>query len=240
MIEKGDSVDKDNQPFDKFELFVAILLGMAALATAWSGYQSGLWGGNQATNYGLASKKATEASTVNSDMLIEMSHDLSIDVEAKKLIAEARDAVDEVDRARYSELASYLYLVQLSDDAYEALGLPVAVKEKLVKGSEDDVTLPPAALEQAFYTDLDDVYYDKKFAEVEAMFAEADKTFDEGQKANEIGDKFDLTTVIFTASLFFAGLGLVFKTRVRWGFFYLGSAIFLVGLIYMLTLKTAG
>ncbi len=50
------------------------------------------------------------------------------------------------------------------------------------------------------------------------MFADADAKFEEGKKANDNGDKFDLAVVFFTVALFFAGLGLVFKTSIRWGF----------------------
>lgn len=52
----------------------------------------------------------------------------------------------------------------------------------------------------------------------------SDKKFAEGRTANENGDQFDLTGVLVTVSLFFAGLGLVFKSDVRWAFFGLGTS----------------
>ncbi len=52
-----------------------------------------------------------------------------------------------------------------------------------------------------------------------------------------MGDEFSLNGVYCTLSLFFAGLGLVFKSRVRWGFFGLGSVIFLGALVYMCRLE---
>jgi hypothetical protein len=54
-----------------------------------------------------------------------------------------------------------------------------------------------------------------------------------------VGDQFALDGVYYTMSLFFAGLGLVFKSRVRWGFFSLGTLIFLGALIYLCRLEWA-
>lgn len=239
-----DENKNEHRAFDPFELAAAILLGLAAMGVAWSSYQSGLWGGKMTEAYSEASKITTEASTANNDMLVEMSHDLSVDVQAKILIAQGRDTSNETDRARDYELASYLYLYQLSEDAYKSLGLPADVLEKANKdpepGQEDeDILIPEEELQKAFYVDLDDAYYDHKFKESDKMFDEADDRFDEGRKANDIGDHFDLAGVIFTASLFFAGLGLVLKSSARWGLFGLGALIFVAAAVYLFTLPLA-
>lgn len=235
---------ESTRKFDPFELAVAILLGLAAMGIAWSSFQSGLWGGKMSEAYSEASKITTEASTENSDMLVEMSHDLSVDVQAKMLIAQGRDATNETDRDRDFELASYLYLYQMSEDAYKSLGLPASVLEKaneeVAPGEEEpDIEISEDDLMKAFYSDLDDKYYDVKFKEADKMFEDADARFDEGRKANDIGDKFDLAGVIFTASLFFGGLGLVLKSSIKWSFFAVGATIFTAAAIYMFTLPGA-
>src|SRR5262245_31049348 len=162
-------MSEESKTFDKFELATAILLGLGAIAVAWSGFQAGLWGGKMTESYSASSKMATEAAALNNDMLVEMAHDQAIDVEAKKLIAEGRDSENDVERSRDFELASYLYLYQMSDDAYKSLGLPEDVlkksQEKPEEGKEpEEVVVPEDALLDAFYTDLDEAYYDKKFA----------------------------------------------------------------------------
>lgn len=237
-------MSEEQKPFDVFELITAILLGLAAMGVAWSGFQSGLWGGKMSEAYSEASKWTTEASTMNSDMLIEMSHDLSVDVQAKMLIAQGRDAVNPTDRDRDFELASYLYLYQFSEDAYKSLGLPEDVLKKAgepqKEGEEaEDIQIPEQALLDAFYVDLEDAYYDSKFKESEKMFDDADDRFEEGRKANDVGDNFELAGVIFTAALFFAGIGLVIKTNVRWGLFTIGVFIFIGATAFLLTLPTA-
>jgi hypothetical protein len=99
--------------------------------------------------------------------------------------------------------------------------------------------LPDEVLLASLTKELDDVYIDKALAEGTKMFADADKKFEDGKKANDNGDKFDLAVVFYTVALFFAGLGLVFKTNMRWGFFFAGSLLFVVTSIYMVTLPWA-
>ncbi len=99
--------------------------------------------------------------------------------------------------------------------------------------------IPDEVLFASLTQELDDEYIDKALELGTTMFGEADKKFEEGRLANDNGDKFDLAGVIYTVGLFFAGLGLVFKTRIRWGFFAAGCAIFLGASIYLMTLPWA-
>jgi hydrogenase/urease accessory protein HupE len=61
----------------------------------------------------------------------------------------------------------------------------------------------------------------------------ADKRFDDGREAGDNGDEFSLGSVIFTVALFFSGVGLVFKTRVRWAFLVAGLFVLLAGVAYV-------
>lgn len=99
--------------------------------------------------------------------------------------------------------------------------------------------IPDEVLLASLATELDEDYIDEALAEGTKMFEEADKKFEEGRIANENGDKFDLVTVWFTVALFFAGLGLVFKTSIRWGFFGAGLVLFAVTAVFMMTLPWA-
>ena len=74
----------------------------------------------------------------------------------------------------------------------------------------------------------------------EKMFKDADAKFAEGRQANENGDQFDLAGVFYTVALFFAGVGLVFKTSMRWAFFTLGLLVFAGASIFMARLPWAG
>jgi hypothetical protein len=87
--------------------------------------------------------------------------------------------------------------------------------------------IPDEALLASLHVELDEAYVDKALEKGAKLFQDADKRFEDGRKANEIGDKFDLVGVIYTVALFFGGIGLIFKTEVRWGFFVLGLLVFL-------------
>jgi hypothetical protein len=99
--------------------------------------------------------------------------------------------------------------------------------------------LPDEVLLASLGQELDDDYIDGALAAGTQMFADADKKFEEGKQANDNGDKFDLAVVLYTVALFFAGLGLVFKTKIRWSFFVAGAVFFAVTSVYMVTLSWA-
>ena len=88
-------------------------------------------------------------------------------------------------------------------------------------------------------SDEDSTYSDDLFTEPLAQFEAADARFEVGQTANNNGDAFDLAGVYYTVALFFAGLGLVFKSRARWPFFGLGALIFAATSVFMATLPWA-
>lgn len=99
--------------------------------------------------------------------------------------------------------------------------------------------LPDEVLLASLGQELDDDYIDGALAAGTKMFADADKKFEEGRQANDNGDKFDLAVVLYTVALFFAGLGLVFKTKIRWSFFVAGAVFFAGTSVYMMTLTWA-
>jgi hypothetical protein len=100
--------------------------------------------------------------------------------------------------------------------------------------------LPNETLLASLSAELDDEYIDSMLENGEKMFQDADKRFAEGRAANDNGDKFDLAGLYFTVALFFAGVGLVFKTGVRWLFFTLGFLIFAGSSVFMARLPWAG
>jgi hypothetical protein len=96
--------------------------------------------------------------------------------------------------------------------------------------------IPDAELLETLAVELDEEYDNDMLSDANKGFADAEKRFNEGKVANENGDQFDLAGVFFTVALFFAGVGLVFKTSLRWVFFGLGFLVFLGSTIFILTL----
>lgn len=249
--------------FDIFELCTALLLGLAAIGVALAGQQAGQWGGRQLDAFGEANTIATKAATQYNEDMVLLNADYAAVAAAKIHILEARDASG-ADRQRHFEIANYLYTTQLTENAYRAMELPLQyyvedetdtaaapvtapeaaasdeagaaeVPAAVAPGVQQDI--PDAALLASLLTELDEDYSDSMLVKGEQMFAAADARFAAGRQANTNGDEFDLVAVFFTIALFFAGLGLVFKTAIRWKFFYAGSFVFAVSLIYMLTLN---
>lgn len=230
------------EKIDKFELYAAILLGMAAIATALASFQAGLWDGKMIEGYGKSNKIATSAASEQSRAIVEMNKDSAVDIQAMRLILEGDD--NPATQKRSYEIATYLYTKQMSDAGYKALGLPPEAKTALqddpATPEEEDqiVGLQESILEKAMETDLaDDANYrTEMLAKSKAEGDLADAAFKEGQNANEFGDGFEFANVIFAISLFFTGISLVFKTRVRWATLVAGGVFFLCGSIYMIIL----
>jgi hypothetical protein len=237
------SADNGEKEFDRFELLAAVLLGLGAIGAAIAAFQGGLWDGKMIESFGDAQTTATKASTVYGEAMATMSHDSAVDIQAKKLILEGLDSGDGATRDRSFELAGYLYAFQMSEEGYKALGFPAEgrkperAKEAAQPGSID--VLPDEMLVAALEKELDDKYENAIFADGLKQFEEADKKFSEGRRANEVGNKFNLLTVIYVISLFFAGLGLIFKSRMRRTFLIVGAVVFLGSTIYLITLPWA-
>ncbi len=233
-----------NEGFNFFELAAAILLGIAAILTAVSGFQAGLWDGIQAEAYGKANTEATLAASERAKATVEMSKDAQIDITAYQLIQEGLDSGgNAIPGNRSHEIASYLYTRQLSDAGYKALGLPPEGKKDIVDdpatpAEEKEEALKGEILDKASEKDLvgDENYQKEMLAKSVEITALSEKTFKSGQEANEISDKFELANVIFAVSLFFLGISLVFKSGIRWGILIGGALFMLVGFVFMLTL----
>lgn len=229
---------------DRFEFFAAILLGVAAICTALSSYQAGLWDGIQADNYGKANTEATKAASEQARAVVLMSKDAQVDITAWRLIYEGNDTTNPVEKERSFEIATYLYTKQMSDAGYKALGLPQDAKKEIVDdpetpAEEKQAALKEEILEKALETELADSedYRKEMMSAATSLSDQSEATFKAGQTANDVGDKFELANVIFAVSLFFMGIALVFKTEIKWWVLYAGGALTLGGLIYILTLS---
>lgn len=232
------SDDSGNKPFDRFELCAALLLGLGAVGAAVTGHQQGLWGGASVEVYGEAAALTTKASTSYTDALSTYMHDIQMDVRSKELIWEANDEEIETSGGRQAGMANWILLSQISPEAYKHLGLPGETRVAYENGDEN-AELTEDELLGALNTELGQDYLDEVFGPSNAEFEAADARFVEGQRANGLGDEFSMAGVIFTIALFFGGLALIFKTRVRWGFLSIGTLVFLGALTYLVTLTWA-
>ena len=164
--ETTKKVKTPDQKAKTLEFFIAIMLGITALCTAWASWEGSLHGGNQATNYTKSNNLSAEGnSTWNeaSQMLQQDTeiwntiNDISIDLE----FAEEKNNQDEVDRLNYK--LQQIYDDNVSDEFYEAITW---------------------ALEQEEYATPFDMegYTDSYYADALDMIAESDELLLQGQQ----------------------------------------------------------
>jgi hypothetical protein len=195
----------------RFEVVATVLLGLAALATAWSGYQASLWDGIQSSNYTQASALRTRAS----QKLTEANQSRLGDLSVFENFIDATVAGD-------TELADF-YRQRFRDEfepAYEAW-------TALDPLTNPDA--PPSPLAMPEYRLADD-------REAEDLTARAEAKFNEGEDANNYSDIYTATTLFFAAALFFAAISERFSyQRARASLLGLAAVGLIVGTGLMVT-----
>lgn len=203
-------------------------------------------GWQMSEHYSRANEVATVAAAEKSQALITISKDIAVELQGAQQMYEDEDSPgDPAAKKRAVVMASSLYIFQLSDQAYKAMGLSEEIKKGVKNGDigGDDIqtqlqTLVDDALDGFSDKELsiNKVYQEQMLAKSKELSGEAEKIFGEGIKAKENGDHFDLAEVIFAVSLFFTGISLVFRTRIRWTIIFAGLLFLLGGAVYMITI----
>lgn len=226
--------------FDVFELIVATLLGLGAVGGAWASHQGDLWGGQQQEAYGEASTQATLASAQYNHGVTRLMRDIALDIEAKKLVVEGLYSKDAATQERLFVIASYIYSQQMSDEGYRVIGLPP--KYRTEAGREGEKHIPLDLLAPTLTKELatDKTFVAAMLREGNDGFAKSERTFEAGRKANETGDQFGVVGVLFTVALFLAGIALVFKSIMRWGFAMIGFGALVFSAVYLFKVPWAG
>lgn len=233
-----EAVQEEKASIELFELCTAILLGLGAIFSGIASHQGGLWDGASLEAYSQASTISTQAADAACLANAIITHDNNVNLQAMQMIWQAQLLPrDHQDREFLLHQASVFYLRQASDEAYTALGLPEDAR-KMYKESGIE-SIPEEELLMVQRKEYSPDYYLAMYAGSDEKYKEAKVKFDEGSHANNAGDYFSLAGVYYALSLFFAGIGLVFKTGMRWWFFSIGFFIFVATTIYMFTLEWA-
>lgn len=201
-----------NTNFDRrLELAATVLLALAAVATAWSTYQSSRWHGQQAE-----AQSASIAARVESTRAAnEANRQVEVDV---ALFTQWIDATANGEE----ELAAF-YRKRFRDEFEPAFETWIATKPLQTEGAP----LSPFAMPE--YT---------LAAQKEAERYEAEATvLSQAVKANiQRADNYMLAVVLFAASLFFAGISTKLRTTAaRVGILVFGWILFLSTLIWVAT-----
>lgn len=166
-------------------IVAAILLGIAATLTAFSAYQSGLRDGEVLDGYNASSTALNDANYFYNQVNQTFAADQELFVQFAT-----------VAQTGPPEAANYI----------TTLMRPELVDAVDWWQADADAITP-------FDDDPDNPYVIAEIAEAERLTAESEKAYDEATAAGDIGDKFELATVLLALTLFFAGIATLFSRR---------------------------
>jgi hypothetical protein len=185
---------------------------MATVLTAWCGYQSARWSGEQAAFYSEAGAARTQSAQQNNQAMMRMSTQVGLFTQYIAALSEENQ-----------RLADFLYnrfppeLRKATDDwlKTEPLKNPDAPRSPFDMPSYQ-------VAEQVKAQQLEEVAFQKAQA---------------ADDANELADRYVLLTVIFATSLFFCGISGKFQWQVIDAVMLtIGTLVLLGGLIMLFTL----
>jgi hypothetical protein len=197
------------------ELLVAVLLGLAAVATAWAAYQSSQYGGQVLEQFSQANLNISNANAYYSEGDQTYLEDQILFVEYSKALNQ-----DDPD------LAAYLH------DSLMSTELASAIDWWQQPENIDTYDSP--------FVDENPNYTISAYDDAAALEDDTDAAFTSGQDAGATGDKFSLITVLLAGSLFVLGITNSFRvTSMRIATICIGATLFIGAAAWMLTLPMA-
>jgi hypothetical protein len=214
---------------DRVELVATVVLAVATILTAWSGFQSGKWGGEQAVNFsqaGAARTESTRADTlagqltqIDVAMYIDWVTAISNDLAAGTVTPEELSPFTPVKGA----VSGFLYL---------------RFREEFLPAVDAWLAQDPIANADAPKTPFTmDEYVVAQGVEADRLTAVADAKSKAARAANQNGDNYVLTMVLFASVLFFAGVSSKMnRPRNRVIILSFGVVTLIVGLVILVSL----
>lgn len=194
------------------EILSAAVLSFAALGSAYATYQADLWDGKQAALYAQATQAKTAASKEESVALQLKTVDALLFTQWLNARAVREPALEEYYRTRFRPPFRKLF--------------------------EEWVAMRPNSNPQAPATPFELPDYDAQIRAKQATGSSLpDALFREGERANNIGDFYGQSTVLFSLALFMGGIGQVFRRAMpKRIVLALAGLCLLLGLIRVLSL----
>jgi hypothetical protein len=187
-----------------YELVAAVLLSLATLGIAWSGYQAAKWSGLQSQRYVQASTARSQANRASTLASQDRLQDLLNFNRWLEVSSQGNQPLADLYRRRFRPEFQPAFLAWLDQDPLHNIN---AVASPL--------NMPQYGLANA--------------AKSDALEELGNRRFDEGKAATDHTDAYVLTTVFFASVLFFAGI----STRFEWMGVRAGVLIFAAaGLAY--------
>jgi hypothetical protein len=197
---------------DRVEQVIAVMLGLAAIITAWTAFQSSQLGDKVQESFSEGIRSSDMASQEYNTAIATDNQDQAVFLEyAKALVAE-----EEV-------TATYIHESLMSPE------LAAAVDWWLEQPEESAPDSP--------FVEENPNWDDTSWRTAEDLDVEAQQFFDTARDADSEGDKFDLLEVIVTLSLFLFGIAsLVRQQKIQVGLAAVGGIILIYSIIMTITL----
>ena len=197
---------------DRVEQIIAVMLGLAAIITAWTAFQSSQLGDKVQESFSEGIRSSDQASQEYNTAIATDNQDQAIFLEyAKALVSE-----DEV-------TATYIQESLMSPE------LAAAVEWWI---EQPDDTGPDSP-----FVEENPNWDDSSWATAADLDVEAQQYFDSARQADADGDEFDLLEVIVTLSLFLFGVAsLVRQQKIQVGLAAVGGVILIYSIIMTIAL----
>lgn len=198
---------------ERIELWSALLLAAATVATAYSAYEATRWGGVQATSFTEAGSARTESAKAESDGFTLVSIDANIFTQYAVALSRGNEQLMELLRDRFFrdefEVAFRAWQAERPFSNPKSAKVPFQLPE----------------------------YRVAKLEEADRLSDEAGRLFEDGREANQTSDDYVLGTIFFAGVLFFAGLSTKFNSnRIALGALAFGTLMFAAGIVRLFTL----
>jgi hypothetical protein len=205
------------------EIIVVILLGITAVATAWSSWQEGLHGSQQDQKYTMANNLNAEANSMYNEGMQRMSQDLMIWNELSGLyidhtFAEEKGDMEELEKLEYK-------IDQVMTDSVEPY-------------PEFAAAIEWANTQEDYVSPFDDqAFVDTYFNTSSEKFDEAEVMLEAGNANNTNGDHQGLVSVIYAVVMFLLGITSTFKQlNAKYVLLGVSGVGFLIATIFMFTI----
>ncbi len=189
----------------KVESIASIVLAIAVVLTAWAAFQAGKWGGEQSIQFSVAGASRTESARADTagGQLVQIDVAMYTDFIAAYIDDIDNGTIQPYDGTTFAPttgtLSGFLYN-RFRDEFRPAIDAWLA---------SDPVGNPDAP---ATPFDMPE-YQVAKFAEAQQLVEVADQAAIDARAANQTGDNYVLTAVLFAAVLFFSGIASKLENR---------------------------
>ncbi len=203
--DKNESFSQKYDINSKIESIASIVLAVAVVLTAWAAFQAGKWGGEQSIQFSIAGASRTEST--RADTRGGQLAQIDVSMYTDFIVAYADEVrlglIEPLDSTGFNPtpgtVSGFLY-ARFRPEFRPAMDAWLATDPT---GNPD---APPTPFDMS-------EYHIAEFAEAERLVEVADQAAVDARTANQNGDNYVLTAVLFATVLFFSGIASKLENR---------------------------